>query len=390
MTTADSLSPAARHLLSLAKTIRHYEEALIRTSGERFNLFDVLHVGHYEVRTHSPILAELLDPRGSHGQGPCFLQLFLTQVGIQDFDAACARVAIEVSIGDLGRLDIVITDKNNHRSIFIENKIYAGLQKDQLTRYHTHDKSADLLFLTLRGDPPADGTDKSVVPNLKRVSYKNDIVRWLEACRKEAVTAPGVRETITQYINLINRLTQQNTSTNMKHQLTEAVLKDKDSFLAYTELCNVKSEIHASVLTTLEEKVKNISSQLGLVPNFPLPLGDLSKTYKGIGFSSSTLQQYGVGIRIEFGRSNYGNCYFGFHKLNKDLKCPLTQEIQNAFKDEFGPPFANESWPAFAYWDDHRDWDDETFADIQFGSFAIDLEKLIKRLVNVATQASAK
>ena len=35
-----------------------------------------------------------------------------------------------------GRLDIVITD-GNRRYIFIENKIYAVLQDDQLGRYHS-------------------------------------------------------------------------------------------------------------------------------------------------------------------------------------------------------------------------------------------------------------
>ena len=28
------------HLLTLSRTIRHYEEALSRTQGEQFNLFD--------------------------------------------------------------------------------------------------------------------------------------------------------------------------------------------------------------------------------------------------------------------------------------------------------------------------------------------------------------
>ena len=117
----------------MAKTIRHYEVALTQGNGERFNLFDILHVGHYEVRTHSPLLAELLNPHGSHGQGAVFLKHFLTEVEIQDFDAESARVFPEVSIGELGRLDIVITDKDR-RSIFVENKIYAGLQERQLEK----------------------------------------------------------------------------------------------------------------------------------------------------------------------------------------------------------------------------------------------------------------
>src|ERR1035438_5371338 len=131
-----SLLHRSQHLLSLAKTIRHYEEALTQANGERFNLFNILHVGHYEVRTHSPMLAELLNPKGSHGQGAVFLKHFLAELNIHNFDAESARIETEVSIPQ-GYLDIVITDRNR-RSIFIENKIYAVLQKDQLGRYHRH------------------------------------------------------------------------------------------------------------------------------------------------------------------------------------------------------------------------------------------------------------
>src|ERR1017187_3561212 len=109
----------SRHLLSLAKTIRHYEEALAQANGERFNIFNV---DHYEVRTHSPMLAELLNRKGSHGQGAVFLRHFLSELKIHDFDAESSRVDTELSIGAFGRLDIVLTD-GNHRSIFIENKI---------------------------------------------------------------------------------------------------------------------------------------------------------------------------------------------------------------------------------------------------------------------------
>jgi hypothetical protein len=36
------------------------------------------------------------------------------------------------------------------------------------------------------------------------ISYKEDILAWLDKCRKEVAVYPLIRETITQYINLIN------------------------------------------------------------------------------------------------------------------------------------------------------------------------------------------
>jgi hypothetical protein len=103
------------HLLSLAKNIQHYEAALTEARGERFNIFSILQVDHYEVRTHSPFLAELLNPRGSHGQGAVFLKHFLDILAITNFDGESARVATEVYIGSLGQLDIQLTDRNNRR-----------------------------------------------------------------------------------------------------------------------------------------------------------------------------------------------------------------------------------------------------------------------------------
>jgi len=87
MNDADIIS-RAQNILSLSRTIRHYEESLAQAQGTHFNLFEILHIGHYEVRTHSPIIAELLNPTGTHGQGCAFLRKFLSllNIGEHEFD----------------------------------------------------------------------------------------------------------------------------------------------------------------------------------------------------------------------------------------------------------------------------------------------------------------
>jgi len=309
-----SLQHRSLHLLSLAKTIRHYEEALTRASGERFNLFNILHVGHYEVRTHSPMLAELLNPKGSHGQGTVFLKHFLAELNIHDFAAESARVETEVSI-PLGRLDIVITD-GNHRSIFIENKIYAVLQDKQLERYHEHNPKANLLFLTLNCEDPSDWATNTAYKTesfkkvFQKLSYKTNIVRWLESCRKEAATAPGVREAITQYLHLIQRLTQQNTSARMNEELIKAVLNgDKETYLAYVHLRDaywairrkIIEKLNADVQATLPEGVK-LEQQLE---------GNWQKG-EGYSFSTQGLRDRKLSFDIEFDAGDYRECFFGF------------------------------------------------------------------------------
>ena len=53
------------------------EESLRR--GERFNMFQVCGVDHYEVM-HSAIIASFLDPKGNHGQKDKFLKAFISIV----------------------------------------------------------------------------------------------------------------------------------------------------------------------------------------------------------------------------------------------------------------------------------------------------------------------
>ena len=42
-------------------------------NGESFNLISVMQMEWDETKTHSRILADLLNPNGSHGQGTIFL-----------------------------------------------------------------------------------------------------------------------------------------------------------------------------------------------------------------------------------------------------------------------------------------------------------------------------
>jgi hypothetical protein len=381
-----SLLHRSQHLLSLAKTIRHYEEALTQANGERFNLFNILHVGHYEVRTHSPMLAELLNPKGSHGQGAIFLKHFLAELNIHNFDAESARIETEVSIPQ-GRLDIVIIDRNRC-SIFIENKIYAVLQDKQLERYHEHNPKANLLFLTLRGDDPSDWeanvaykTD-SFKNIFQTVSYKTNIVRWLESCRKEAATAPGVREAITQYIHLIQRLTQQNTSERMNTELIKAVLTgEKETYLAYVHLRDANWAIRRKIIEKL-----NADVLAGLPEGLKLTqmLKGNGEKYEQYSFSTAELLARNLSFGIAFESADYGDCFFGFENINHPEKIHPDKTIQSTFEAEFGAsdnPTLN--WPAWKWMPD-RNWDDEILAAIQFDGFYKEIISVAERLKRVA------
>ena len=180
--------------------------------GEKFNLFHLLGIGHLEVSTHSPILRDLLDPHGSHGQGVVFLKRFVERLGLPHFDFEKAEVTAEVGIGAVtnesgGRLDLAISDGTT-KQIIIENKIHAAEQANWVSRYLGHAPRAKLVFLTLYGKEPEKMAPGSRPRNLVCASYREHITDWLQECRKEATTAPLVRESISQYLHLVQELTQ--------------------------------------------------------------------------------------------------------------------------------------------------------------------------------------
>lgn len=109
--------------------------------GIRFNVFDFIRPNENRV---SDILRDLLDPRGSHGQGPRFLEAFLATCGIAkpQCDLASAHVSRESPTSTLQierRIDLVIDFVGTScPAIGIENKPWANEQVMQLADYAEH------------------------------------------------------------------------------------------------------------------------------------------------------------------------------------------------------------------------------------------------------------
>ena len=109
-----------------------------------FNLFDVLGIARREPQ-HSALLAWLLDPRGSHGLRDYFLRLFLSEAAKEAQDREIGKFTpldvdrweltdIEVAT-ERHNIDILLIGKTDELVCLIENKIGAGEQPGQLSRY---------------------------------------------------------------------------------------------------------------------------------------------------------------------------------------------------------------------------------------------------------------
>ena len=194
--------------------------------GENYNLFSILSIERYELK-HSALIANLLDPEGSHGCGDAFLRAFF-EIALKERtylfeDCTLPHSYTEYYTGPIagdtgGRIDILVESKSSHYGLIIENKIYAGDQDKQLTRYDNYGKKTFgagrylLVYLTLFGSEASKestATKSAEEVGYLRLSYAEDILRWLEQCVRLADNKPLVRESLNQYIRTIKQLTYQ-------------------------------------------------------------------------------------------------------------------------------------------------------------------------------------
>ena len=248
-------------LLDQIHLISEKNTAILDATGERFNMFSACGVDHYE-NTHSRIIKELLDTKGSHGFHSEFLRLFCEEVGFDLLDIGTASVVTEENINGNGRLDILVTDANKH-ALIIENKIYAGDQQEQLKRYakFAEDKYGTnnyrLLYLTLSGHEATEQSAGDI--EYGRISYQKTIISWLEKCLGIAVRVPVVRETIVQYINHLKQLTHQDMNTHNIEEIVKMVcddqLKLESAAYIHDNWTRFESALHQKVLIDTFEKL---------------------------------------------------------------------------------------------------------------------------------------
>ena len=167
-----------------------------KLQATRFNVFDL--IGPDENKL-SDIIADLLDPKGCHGQGDLFLRLLFKQLDI-DADINISKnikVQREAPTYEImkyrRRIDILV---EAGVWVAIENKVNSAEQPDQVKDYLEHLKrctknhsvQSALIYLTPNGRPP-----ESVPPPAQKTykengklfcwSYQHELRIWLETCR---------------------------------------------------------------------------------------------------------------------------------------------------------------------------------------------------------------
>lgn len=366
----------ARFILEKDKQQR--EEA--RKRGELYNVFNVLGVSGSE-QMHSAFLAALLNPDGDHGMRDAFLKAFLTNIDISfDFDTAHAKVETERYIGTTtdttgGRMDIFVTD--GRCAIIIENKIWASDQYAQLVRYHNYGaehyaNNFALLYLTLDGQEPSEQSKGKLDEHkndYRCISYRTDIIPWLHQCAQLAFDKPPVREVISQYINILRQLTNQDTMEENKEELIKLLANQANFQSAWSIAENMFAVKQYLVGTILCEQLA----------------GDSRYTISNCSYDTGNY--CGIDIIVHGWKTCSIKFEFESHHGTTDL-CYGIVGTQMSYKDIFeanGYEIAD-IWPAWKWMPRYRYWNMETFMDIYSGAVAEEMKVRIEELLQVVKE----
>lgn len=383
----DSLRTIHELLLKF-KPINEKYDKIAEITGERFNIFNILNVDTDEVGTHSAILCELLSPHGSHGYKESFLDIFISVLRSDfnkpfDLQTTTSSVTKETNIGFVndtydegGKIDILIKDDTGN-VIIIENKIHARDQYKQLVRYNNAYKNAPIFYLTLYGTKPSVESKGELAEgeNYFCISYKDQIIRWLEECRKVAVNHPLLRETISQYIILIKQLTHQTISGNMKNEVVKLITENSNNIEAafglVESLDGVKEFIVDKFKNSLLEELKLIGQSRPEKGTFGLK--EVELIFMPDCWSSHD-------IIIVFNR-NYGELEIGIYRRD-DQSCSdqhFRLTVRQRLKD-----LSNELRDDYENWVWHyqlSNWDDESWVNKYNGSYVKWMIEFIKNII---------
>jgi hypothetical protein len=346
-----------QNILNQISIINKKNAEIMEASGGRFNMFGVLGVDHYE-NTHSAIICEFLNPKGSHGLKDQFLKAFIEQYVNQNIDSTDffrlfitkeAKAVTEYPT-QVGRIDILIED-NNGRAIIIENKIYAIDQWEQLSRYNKFAlakyKTGNyiILYLTLNGVEASEQSSKDV--DYFKISHSDFIIKWLEKCVSISSRFPLVRETIIQYINHLKKLTNQDMSTNFKNEIIELLSKSPENIEAAFLVVNSINHVKQLLINDLKRIVEEIASEEHLDFTFK---GNWNESWQGFNFTRKEWKYIKIGF--EFQSKSFGALEYGINWKSNEKPNEIRELISKIFGGK-----RNEGWPFYtAIESPYYDW----------------------------------
>jgi len=238
--------------------------------SSRYNLLSIIEKDRDEAHIHSKVIYSLLSQNWGKKDKETFLTLFLKEIGIEEeiIYNKTWEVTREKAF-DLdtikGRLDFEIKSKDY--IYIIEMKIDAGDQPEQLMRYQKfakeQHKKYKIFYLTLDGHNASKksiGEEENLEENQKveyiNISFKEEILNWLENCLKLVEGKENKLACINQYIASINKILGEK-EIKIKDNILKSVKDIKTAITIYEKLNENLQKVLESFFEELNKKLKN-------------------------------------------------------------------------------------------------------------------------------------
>jgi len=75
--------------------------------------------------------------------------------------------------------------------------------------------------------------------------------------------------------------------------------------------------------------------------------------------------------------------YFGFCYLHRDEKNETPEVIGDRFRTVFGNQNSTESWHAWAWWQEYRYWNSDTYLKVYNGEIARQIKEKVVRMLDL-------
>jgi PD-(D/E)XK nuclease superfamily len=198
-----------------------------RIDKRRATGFNVFHLIEPDENKLSDILADLLDPKGDHGQGDLFLRLLFKQLGLRLDTNLTKNVTVQREAPTHGilkyrrRMDVFV---EGGVLLAIENKMDSLEQRDQVRDYMQHlqqcarSRQVTLIYLTPDGRLPK-SLQPSVIEQEQSIcrlhcwSYQRQLRVWLESCRRDC-EAQKIRHFLSDFIVYIESALKRESKNN--------------------------------------------------------------------------------------------------------------------------------------------------------------------------------
>jgi hypothetical protein len=299
-----------------------------------FNVFDFL--APDELRLSS-ILAWLLSPTASHGQGTLFLAEFLHELELDwPIDGLeGARVDIEVGTPERRRVDLVV--RMTGAVLGIENKPFAADQPNQVADYlvwldrEAPERRRCLVYLAgTLGGIPSEGSiaaaalvDRHAAQQFRATSYPA-LLPWLARCRG-LCGADSVASFIDAMMRYIRSQFMGVRDMTEREQLVKTVRQSSDNLRSALQVIKAASDIRSSVLSTLEDQIRST------LPNgYDLLSYNMSeKQYSNVQIAMPGIQ--GICFSIEFQAGDHHWLIYGAKVRGGDFDLETRTRLDAAF-----------------------------------------------------------